>query len=162
MIKSLFRRIGAKEQSDASGAAPAGAQAQTAETAEGSSQPKRNFADSPRAKRARERKERRDAKATGFMGMQPQQWDDYDALEMEIQKGQAFATAGLIGVPVALLVVIGGISLFGSEHIAMAVGVPTLFVGGIIMIGANIQRLQVKRLKRIRDNWGQDSGSDGS
>ncbi|BAU58201.1 hypothetical protein LRD18_05800 [Halorhodospira halochloris] len=91
-----------------------------------------------------------------ILGMRQETWTDYESLDMEIQKGQAFALLGLVGVPVALLVLIGGIFTLGSEHIAMAVGIPALFVGGILAIGANIQRLQIKRLKRIRDNWDEE------
>mgnify|MGYP006426142609 CR=1 FL=1 len=88
-----------------------------------------------------------------LLGMRQETWTDYESLDMEIQKGQLFALLGLIGVPVALMVLIGGIFALGSENIAMAIGIPALFVGGILAIGANIQRLQIKRLKRIRDNW---------
>lgn len=88
-----------------------------------------------------------------ILGMRKETWTDYESLDMEIQKGQAFALLGLLGVPVALLILIGGSFLIGSKQIAMAIGIPALFVGGIFAIGANILRLQTKRLKRIRDNW---------
>lgn len=97
--------------------------------------------------------EQKTQSSLNLLGMKQATWTDYESLDMEIQKSQAFAWLGLLGVPLLLLILIGGIFLIGDKGVAMAAGIPALFVGGIMAIGANIQRLQVKKLKLVRDNW---------
>ncbi len=91
-----------------------------------------------------------------MFGMNARGWESYEALDQHIKRNQVNAVIGMIVIPVASLLAVLGLYLVGAERYAMALAIPLLFLAGISMMTANIGRVQLPKLKRIRDNWQGD------
>lgn len=80
-------------------------------------------------------------------------WEEYEALHQQIQKTRINAALGMLVIPGVAVVLVAGLYAVGAERYAMALAMPSLFIGGVSMMIGNIGRSQIPRLKRLRDQW---------
>lgn len=80
-------------------------------------------------------------------------WEEYEALHQHIQRLRLNAVVGMLVIPGVALLLVAGLYAVGAERYAMALAMPSLFIGGISLMVGNIGRSQLPRLKRLRDQW---------
>ncbi len=81
------------------------------------------------------------------------EWEEYEALHQHIQRLQINAVVGMLVIPGVALLLVAGLYAVGAERYAMALAMPSLFIGGVSLMIGNIGRSQLPRLKRLRDRW---------
>ncbi len=80
-------------------------------------------------------------------------FDSYEALDAHIRRTETSTRIRMIGIPAGAVILVAGLNLVGAQQIAIALTFPLLFIAGVFMMTANINRYHLKRLKRLRENW---------
>ncbi|MFP4146376.1 MAG: hypothetical protein ACLFSI_01520 [Halorhodospira sp.] len=80
-------------------------------------------------------------------------FNSYEELDAHIRRTENSTRIRMYGVPAGALLLVLAVNLAGLQQLAVAITFPLLFVAGLFMMTANINRYQLQRLKRMRDNW---------
>ncbi len=80
-------------------------------------------------------------------------FDSYEALDAHIRRTETSTRIRMIGIPAGAVILVVGLNLVGAQQVAIALTFPLLFIAGVFMMTANINRYHLRRLKRLRENW---------